>query len=56
MKVVIMNHSTDFEMETVTGNGIAPVVLTRYETPDIIEITELDSTACAASGFGSSGL
>ena len=56
VKVIIMNHSSDFDLKTEAGNRIAQFILTRYETPDIVEVTKLDSTARDASDFGSSGL
>ena len=55
-KVVIMNHSSDFDLNIEVGNCVAQFILIRYKTPDIVEVTELDSTARGASGFGSSGL
>ena len=56
VKVIIMNHSSDFDLKTEAGNRIVQFILTRYETPDIVEVTKLDSTARDASDFGSSGL
>ena len=51
-----MNHSSDFDLNIDAGNRIAQFILIRYKTPDIVEVTELDSTARGASGFGSSSL
>ena len=56
VRVAIMNHSSNCALNIESGNRIAQFILTRYGTPDIVEVTELDTTACVASGFGSSGL
>ena len=55
MKVATINHSSDFDLNTEAGNRIPQTILTSYETPDIVEVTEFDSTARGAPGFGSSG-
>ena len=56
MRVAIMNHSSNCTLNIESDNRIAQFIFTRYGTPDIVEVTELDSTARGASGFGSSGL
>ena len=49
-----MNHSSNCDLNIESGNRIDQFI--RYGTPDIVEVTELDTTARVASGFGSSGL
>ena len=56
VRVAIMNHSSNCTLNIESDNRIAQFIFTRYGTPDIVEVTELDSTARGASGFGSSGL
>ena len=56
MKVVIMNHSSDSDLNIDAANCIAQFLLTRYKTPDIVEVTEFDSTARDARCFERSGL
>ena len=56
VKVVIMNHSSDSDLNIDAANCIAQFLLTRYKTPDIVEVTEFDSTARDAPCFESSGL
>ena len=56
VRVAIMNHSSNCALNIESDNRIAQFIFTRYGTPDIVEVTELDSTALGASGFGSSGL
>ena len=55
LNVLIQNHSTE-TLNIEAGNRIAQVVLTRYETPDIVEVNDLEQTSRASDGFGSSGI
>ena len=55
VKVVIMNHSTVFELNIEVGDKIAQFILTRFESPDVVEVRELDSTARGSGGFGITG-
>ena len=53
VKVVIMNHSTNFKLIIEVGDKIAQFILTRVKSPDVVEVNELDSTARGSGGFGS---
>ena len=55
VKVVIMNHNTVFELNIEVGDKIAQFILTRFESPDVVEVRELDSTARGSGGFGITG-
>ena len=55
VRVLILNHSTEtFNIEA--GDLIAQFVLTRYKTPDIVEVSDLEQTIHASNGFGSSDI
>ena len=53
VKVVIMNHSTNFKLIIEVGDKTAQFILTRVKSPDVVEVSELDSTARGSGGFGS---
>ena len=53
MKVVIMNHSTNFKLIIEVGDKIAQFILTKVKSPDVVKVSELDSTARGSGGFGS---
>ena len=55
VKVVILNHSKE-KLSINREACIAQFILTRYETPSIIETDDLDKTICITKGFGSSGV
>ena len=55
LKVVIMNHSTDLELSIEVGDRIAQFILTRFEAPNVIGVSELDSTARGSGSLGSTG-
>ena len=38
VKVVIMNHSTDNHLHIEPGGRIAQFILTRLETPEVVEV------------------
>ena len=55
VRALVLNHSAEtFGIEA--GDRVAQFVLTRYETPDIVEVSDLEQTICALIGFGSSGI
>ena len=55
MRVLILNQSAEtFNIDA--GDRVAQFVLTRYETPDIVEVSDLEQTIRASNGFGSSGI
>jgi dUTP pyrophosphatase len=54
VKVILFNHGeNDFEVKK--GDRIAQLVLERYETPPIEEITDVEDTERGSGGFGSTG-
>ena len=55
VRVLILNQSAEtFNIDA--GDRVAQFVLTRYETPDIVEVSDLEQTIRATNGFGSSGI
>ena len=55
VRVLILNQSAEtFNIDA--GDRVAQFVLTRYETPDIVEVSDLEQTIRASNGFGSSGI
>ena len=55
VKVLMLNHSQE-NLNIELRDRIAQFILTRYETPDVEEVDELDSTSRGMNGFGSTGL
>ena len=55
VKVVRMSHSTDFNFNIEVGDKISQFILTRFESTDVAEVSELDSTDRGSGGFGSNG-
>ena len=53
--VVIINHSTDLKLNNKVGDMIVQFLLTRFEAPNAIEVSELGSTARGSGGFSSTG-
>ena len=50
-----MNHSKENHLHIKPGDKIGQFVLTRYETPEVVEVSDLDSTERGDKGFCSSG-
>ena len=49
VKVLTLNHSAEtFNIEA--EDRIAQFVLTRYITPDLVEVSDLEQTICASNG------
>lgn len=55
VKVVMLNTDREAAFEIAPGDRIAQLVVTRVETPDLIEVAELAPTRRGDGGFGSSG-
>ena len=53
VKVVIINHSTNSHLNIKREDRIVQFILTKYETTDVIEVLEIDSTERGSDGFGS---
>lgn len=55
VKVLLFNHAeADFEVQP--GDRIAQFILERIYTPEVVEVDDLDATARAGGGFGSTGV
>ena len=55
LKVILQNGGSE-PVTIVRGDRIAQVVFARYETPDVIDATELAESGRGAGGCGSTGL
>ena len=55
VRVFILNHSIE-AFNINVGDCVAQFVLTRYQTTDIVEVSDLEQTIRASNGFGSSGI
>ena len=55
LRVILQNGGTE-PVTIARGDRIAQLVLARYETPELVDATELQETARGAGGFGSTGI
>jgi dUTP pyrophosphatase len=55
LKILLLNTDRDAAFEIAPGDRIAQLVVTRVETPDLVEVDELPPSTRDAGGFGSSG-
>jgi len=55
LKVILINLS-DREVRIEKGQKIAQIIFNKVETPEIVEVDELDETERNEKGFGSTGL
>jgi dUTP pyrophosphatase len=55
LRVLLINTDRAEPFEIAAGDRIAQLVITRVETPDLVEVDELPPSARAEGGFGSSG-
>ena len=55
IKVCLINHDLRTPIELQRGDRIAQLLVQRVELPTFVEVTELDTTARGAGGYGSSG-
>jgi len=55
LKVVLLNTDREASFTVEPGDRIAQLVITRVETPDIVEVDELEPSRRGDGGFGSSG-
>ncbi|KAJ7667710.1 dUTPase-like protein [Mycena polygramma] len=52
--VLLFNHSDkDFQVEE--GDRVAQLIIERIQTPEVLEVEDLDETLRGAGGFGSTG-
>ncbi len=52
---VLFNFS-DVPFHVKEGDRIAQLIMERIETPEVVEVADLDKTSRGAGGFGSTGL
>ena len=55
LKVILQNGGVE-PVPIVRGDRIAQLVLARYETPELVDATELAESTRGAGGFGSTGV
>jgi dUTP pyrophosphatase len=55
LKVILQNGGAE-PVTIVRGDRIAQLVFARYETPDLVDATELAESPRGAGGFGSTGV
>ena len=53
LKVVITNHSVDTHLHIEPRDLIAQFIMTRFETPELEEVVDVDATERGQEGFGS---
>ena len=55
LRVILQNGGTA-PVTIARGDRIAQVVFARYETPELVDVTELAESSRGAAGFGSTGV
>lgn len=55
LRVLLLNTDRSEPFEVAPGDRIAQLVISRVESPDLVELESLDETARGAGGFGSTG-
>jgi dUTP pyrophosphatase len=55
LQVLLLNTDREAAFEIAAGDRIAQLVITRVETPDLVEVDALPPSTRDAGGFGSSG-
>jgi dUTP pyrophosphatase len=55
LKVLLLNTDREAAFEIAPGDRIGQLVVTRVETPDLVEVDELPPSTRSDGGFGSSG-
>jgi dUTP pyrophosphatase len=55
LRVLLINTDRAEAFPIAAGDRIAQLVITRVETPDLVEVDELPPSTRAEGGFGSSG-
>ncbi len=55
LRVLLLNTDADAAFLVAGGDRIAQLVLVRVETPELVEVEELEESARGSGGFGSSG-
>jgi len=55
LRVILQNLGTE-PVTIVRGDRIAQLVFARYETPELVDVAELEASTRGAGGFGSTGV
>jgi dUTP pyrophosphatase len=55
VRVILQNLGSE-PVTIVRGDRIAQLVFARYETPELVDATELEQSSRGAGGFGSTGV
>lgn len=55
LQVLLLNTDREATFEVAAGDRIAQLVIVSVAAPDVVQVGELDATARADGGFGSSG-
>ncbi len=55
VRVILQNLGSE-AVTIVRGDRIAQLVFARYETPELVDVTELEQSSRGAGGFGSTGV
>jgi dUTP pyrophosphatase len=55
VRVILQNLGSE-AVTIVRGDRIAQLVFARYETPELVDVTELEQSRRGAGGFGSTGV
>ena len=55
VRIILQNLGTE-PVTIVRGDRIAQLVFARYETPELVDATELEQSSRGAGGFGSTGV
>ena len=55
VRVILQNLGSE-AATIVRGDRIAQLVFARYETPELVDVTELEQSSRGAGGFGSTGV
>jgi dUTP pyrophosphatase len=53
---VILQNSGGQPVTIARGDRIAQLVFARYETPELVDVAELEASTRGAGGFGSTGI
>jgi dUTP pyrophosphatase len=55
VRVLLLNTDREEPFEIAPGDRIAQLVISRVESPELVELPSLDETARGVDGFGSTG-
>lgn len=55
VRVLLLNTDREEPFEIAPGDRIAQLVISRVESPELMELPSLDETARGVAGFGSTG-